>query len=324
MTPNLSAGAIVDSPVLVLEGNILWQFENMSAFGAQTLKLQVEHGTLLGEIALDMSAAPPKGPRVVRREASVPEIHVDLSHLEMLWAYIYGWMVVYEESVQKVLLDPARVMDAETEKLIDRAHQLLAWSSSLRETYRPWPADLPSPQHYATAQEEWYGLKANLVFQKATAFLLSHERAHAALGHLDVIQSNSMTGLRLEMEKEADAVAYDDLLGQSLDDREKLADAWAVISVMLSTLYLYRDPIRALLPGGHPVLHHRVAYMIERLALSDQHYDYYFSFLCRLVLQAVFPETLHPERQFDDWKDALTDAFDRLDQVALAQAHGRP
>jgi hypothetical protein len=324
MASNPSTGAIVDSPVLILEGNILWQFENLSAFGAQTLKLQVAQGTISGEIALDMSAAPPKGPRVVRQEAGVPEIHVDLSHLEMLWAFIYGWMVVYEEGVQKVQLDSAKVMDAETEKLIDRAHQLLAWSASLREAYTPWPADLPSPRHYATAQEEWYGLKANLVFQKAAAFLLSHERAHAALGHLDVVQSNGGTVLRLDMEKEADAVAYDDLLGLSLDDGEKLADAWAVISVMLSTLYLYRDPRRSLRPGGHPALHHRVAYMIGRLALTDPHYDYYFSFLCRLGLQAVFPETLHPERQFDDWEDALTDALDRLDQVALAQAHGQP
>ena len=41
MASNPSTGAIVDSPVLTLEGNILWQFENLSAFGAQTLKLQV-------------------------------------------------------------------------------------------------------------------------------------------------------------------------------------------------------------------------------------------------------------------------------------------
>ena len=324
MAANPSAGAIVDSPVLTLEGNILWQFENLSEFGAQTLKVQVAQGTISGEIALDMSAAPPKGPRLVRQEASVPEIHVDLSHLEMLWAFIFGWMVVYEEGVQKVQLDPARVMDAETDKLLNRAHQLLTWSASLRETYSPWPAALPSPRHYATEQEEWYGLKANLVFQRATAFLLSHERAHAALGHIDVAQSASGAGLRLDMEKEADAVAFDDLLGQSLDDDEKLADAWAVVSVMLSTLYLYRDPRRSLLPGGHPALHHRIAHMVRRLALSDPRYDYYFSFLCRLVLQAVFPETLNTERQFDDWEDALTDALDRLDQHSLAPAaHGR-
>lgn len=112
MTSNPSAGAIVDSPVLALEGNILWQFENLSVFGAQTLKSQVAQGTISGEIELDMSAAPPKGPRVVRQETGVPEIHVDLSHLEMLWAFIYGWMVVYEESVQKAQLDPTKVMDA--------------------------------------------------------------------------------------------------------------------------------------------------------------------------------------------------------------------
>ena len=34
--------------------------------------------------------------------------------------------------------------------------------------------------------------------------------------------------------------------------------------------------------------------MLQRLALTDPHYDYYFSLLCRLVLQAVFPEVLMP------------------------------
>ena len=53
--------------------------------------------------------------------------------------------------------------------------------------------------------------------------------------------------------------------------------------------------------------------MLQRLALTDPHYDYYISLLCRLVLQAMFPEVLKPKRQFDDWEDALTDALDRLD-----------
>ncbi|MFY9129815.1 MAG: phage exclusion protein Lit family protein [Limnohabitans sp.] len=317
MTSSPSVHAIVDSPVLALEGNILWQFENLSEFGAQTLKMQVAHGTLSGEIALDMSAAPPEAPGVTRQGEGVPEMHVKLSHLEILWAFIYGWMVVYEESVQKPQLDPTKVMNAETVNLVDRARKLLEWSASLRETYTPWPAGLPSPRRYATEQEEWYGLKANLVYQKAVAYLLSHERAHAALGHLDVMESADGARLKLDMEKEADAAAYDDLLGQSLDDREKLPESWAVLSVMLSTFYLYRDPRIALLPGGHPALHHRVAHMIERLALTDPGYDYYFTFLCRLVLQEVFPEVLEPKRQFDDWEDALTDALDRLDQLGF-------
>ena len=318
MASNSSVNSIVNSPVLALEGNILWQFENLSEFGAQTLKIQVAQGTLSGEIVLDISAAPPKGPRVTRQDAGIPEMHIDLSHLEILWAFIYGWMVVYEESVQKPQLDSKKVIDAETVELINRAHKLLEWSASLRKTYTPWPADLPSPRRYATKQEEWYGLKTNLVYQKTVAYLLSHERAHAALGHLNVIQGVEDAGLRLDMEKEADAAAYDDLLGQSLDDKEKVSEAWAVVSVMLSTFYLYRDPRKALLPGGHPALHHRVAHMIDRLALTEPCYDYYFSFLCRLVLQAVFPAVLEPQRKFDDWEDALTDALDRLDQLSLA------
>lgn len=316
MKSDLTATTIVDSPVLALEGNILWQFENLSEFGAEKLKMQVADGSISGEIGLDLSAAPPKAASVTMLEGEAPEIHLRLSYLEMLWAFIYGWMVVYEEGVQKPQLDGTKVTGSHAVKLLDRAHELLAWAASLAKAYTPWPADLPSPRNYATAEEEWYGLKANLVFQKAVAYLLSHERAHAALGHLQVVMSAGDAGVRLAMEKEADAKAFDDLLEQSLDDKEKLPEAWAVVSVMLSTFYLYQVPKTALLPRDHPALHHRLAHAIERLALIETRYDYYFSLLCRLVLQAVFPEVLKPERQYDDWQDALTDAFDRLDRYA--------
>lgn len=318
MVSNPSIDPIVSSPVLTLEGNILWQFENLSTFCKLSLKEQVAQSTLSDEVALDMSAAPPKGPRVGKNASGIPEIQVDLSHLEMLWAFVYGWGVVYEENVQKALLDPTSELNAETAKLIDRAYELLDWAASLRQTYTPWPLELPSPRHYATQQEEWYGLKANLIFQKAIAYLLCHERAHAALGHLDVIRDADQAASRLDMEKDADTTAYNDLLGHSLDDSEKLSDAWAVISVVLSTFYLFRNPRVALIRNNHQPLHHRLAHMIGRLAMTDPRYDYYFSFLCRIVLQAVFPDVLNPTRQFDDWKDALNDALDRLDELVAA------
>jgi hypothetical protein len=310
--------AIADSPLIFLEGNILWQFENLSEFGAKKLKMQVADGILSGEIELDLSSVSPKGPWITQRLADVPEIHVYLSHLEMLWAFIYGWMVVYEECVQEAQLNPTEQLDDKTEALIDRAQELLKWSGSLSETYTPWPVDLPSPKNFASAQEEWYGLKANLVFQKAVAYLLCHERAHAVFGHLNANPSIAGNQLLLDMEKEADLAAFNDLIESSLDDHEKSSEAWAMLSVLLSSFYLCKDPRDALHSRGHPALHHRLSYMIERLAFSNPNYDYYFVFLCRLVLRNVFPEVLNSTRQFDDWRDALTDAFDALDQIVLA------
>jgi len=318
VNPSSSTPDLSESPVLALENNIVWQFENLSEFGAKQLKLQVAGGIFSGEIALDLSATSPTGPSVTAREGGIPEMHIKVSHLELLWAFIYGWMVVYEEGVQKPQLRPDVVMSEETSQLLSRAHELLEWAGSLRLGYTPYPAGLPSPKFYATSQEQEYGLKANLVFQKAVAFVLSHERAHAQLGHLTIGERPLTAQERLDMERDADMAAYDALVSQGLDDNEKLPEAWAVVSVMLSTFYLYEDARNALRPGGHPAVHHRVAHIIERLAMREPHYDYYFKFLCRLVLQAVFPDVLAPERQFDDWEDALADAFDRLDGLAAA------
>jgi hypothetical protein len=318
MTEHRPLNSIFDSPVLALEGNILWQFENLSHFSAQKLKMLTGEGKLSSEIALDMSATMPKGPKVALNNFDVPEIHIELSHLELLWSFIYGWMVAYEESIQKPQLNPELVVDDDTKTLIDRAQKLLEWSASLQEVYSPWPEGLPSPRCYLNQREKWYGCKANLVFQKAVAYLLSHEQAHAALGHLDVILAAHDTSLRLDLEREADAAAYNELLRESLDDREKLSEAWALSSVMLSSFYLCRDSKNALLRNTHPALHHRLAHVIAQLGLTDPKCDYYFTFLCRLILQKVFPLALEPTRQFDDWNDALTDALDRLDQIGTA------
>ena len=265
-----------------------------------------------------MDAVVPRGPFVQARDDGIPEVHIHVVFLELLWAFIYSWMVLYEEGVQRPQLPGTELPTGPAPSdLLERADALKNWSQSLARGYSPWPSHLPSPKDYANSAEKYFGEKANYVFQHATAFLLSHERAHAVFEHLPLVKDQpSNNVLKLQLEKEADVFAFDDLVLPGLSDDEKALESWAILSVVLATLYLYLDPRRALTSSTHPSLHHRIGSIVRSLAWKGEQYRYYFPFLCRLVLQDLYPDVLKPAVQFEDAEDALTDALDALDEYA--------
>lgn len=306
-----------ESPILTLEGNILWQFENLSKHGVSKLRLEVKQGLISREIDLRMDAAPPSGPHLKQNSNGTPTIDLQVSFLELIWAFIYSWMIIYEEECQRPQLPGTELPTGPTpDSLIPRAHKLLQWAKTLAHHYSYWPVDLPSPKLHANSAEQYFSEKANHVFQLSVAFLLSHERAHALYDHLSAIKNRDCTDpIRKELEKEADIFALNGLIDPSTSDEEKSAKSWAILSAALSSFYLKKDPINALRSSSHPALHHRVAHFIRSLNFKDDRYRYYFPLLCRLVFQDLFPETLTPTTQFEDAEDALTDALDKLDEL---------
>lgn len=305
-----------NSPVLLLQNNILWQFENLSAFARQQIKQDVAAGRMSGEIWLDVSAQPPLAPVVKTDGKSAPYVSLHVAYLELLWAFIYSWMVMYEEGVQKPQLQRISLPEEGPEhRLLLRAEQLLAWGQSLSKSYSAWPLNLPSPKDWDSILEQRYVGKANLVFQKAAAFALAHERAHLTYKHLDVIVATPRSSeIRLQLEKEADISAFESIVEQASADNEKSAEAWAILSAILSSFYVYPNPVAALRQQSHLPLHHRVINAVRALDFQSEQYHYYFRFLCRLVLQHVFPDVLNPQYRFKDATEALEDALDRLDQ----------
>lgn len=308
------------SPVLVLEGNIRWQFENVSADAPTQLRRLVSDGQLADEVFLDMAAGKPRGPSVrapsageIANGAVAPAMHLQTAYLELLWAFIYGWMVLYEERVQRKMLDEKYQPSVQ---LLQRAELLLQWCGAQRTAYKPWPKGLPSPVSYATSTEQSYAEKANGVFQKAVTFLLNHEKAHAVFGHLEIV-GDSSDALKKELEKEADVAAIEEFQLQQLDEQERLHVGWAVLSVVLSTFLLYEEPRQALCSRTHPPVHHRVDHVLRALSLQTEKYDHYFKLLAYFVLHSEFPTVLTMQEQLEDADELLRVALDRLDEYAL-------
>ena len=59
----------------------------------------VAAGKLDPEVLLNVSAAVPRAPVIRRSPGKLPQVHVQVAYLELLWAFIYSWMVICEETV---------------------------------------------------------------------------------------------------------------------------------------------------------------------------------------------------------------------------------
>lgn len=303
------------SPVLALEHNITAAFESFHGNVADL----VAGGLLDAEVLLEVDAAPPRTPNVSRTTPAQMRVHVAM--LELLWAFIYSWMVIYEETVQKAQLrgDEVGSTNESNELLVSRAEKLWVWARELRNGYSPWPSDLPSPRAELNEQERWYAEKANYVFERATSFQLTHELAHVTQGHLAISRDEAaQDALSAQLENEADLRAFEALVEQGFGDEEKLAQAWAVFSVMLASLFTCSDLRSALKTRRHPPLHHRLAHLANALDFQVERYRYYYPLLCRVVLQDAFPELARPGQHYEDADDSFQAALDALDRIAAS------
>ncbi|MBP0639870.1 phage exclusion protein Lit family protein [Cupriavidus sp. AcVe19-6a] len=309
-----------DSPVLALEHNVTWAFENATPYAGVRLAEAVATGAVRPEIGLNFDdvTAPPQGPSLQRRgKTDVPEMHISLKHLELLWSFTYSWMVIYERGIQKPLIEGNWIDEVDSsDPVLVRALQLRDWSASLRTRCTPWPQELPSPRNYACDIERWYGEKANLVFQQAAAFLLGHEFAHAVGGHLEFAHADAPDASAIEAEQDADVAAFSSIVEATDDESENLSKAWAILAALLTSMYLGKEPRTAFVQKRHPPLHHRLSNFMRMLDFEKEEYRYYFPMLTCVVLEWALDELGSIPRSaslYDDAEEAFSDTLDRIE-----------
>ncbi len=317
------------SPVECLQYNIIDAFENPNGSAVDELRATVSRGLISPDLDLHLDLGPPRGPHVTKVEGQPASIVLHISHLELLWAFIYGWIILYEEAVQRPMLDnqfDGRILLRND--LISRAAELLEWASGIRNNYTPWPEGLPSPQHSESDAERDYALKANGIFQHAAAFLLYHEYGHVRQGHLDAVDPAQERAHRLatavEMEREADDFAYRVLVGNHDSEDIRKLKAWAVLAPALSSLYLV-DGRAGLQQRRHPHLHHRIADLLAKLDFQDEAIRFYYQYLCAIVLRtfdkayAAGNGATLTARVFETADDAFNAEMDELDEFLGSQ-----
>lgn len=305
------------SPIHALAWNVVHAFENPDGVRNQNVFDAVAKGDVSREIDLLDDDVLPQGPRVSKEKGEPARIQISRTHLVLLWAFTYGWMVIYEEAVQKPLIAGAFkgpiVLDTPLKR---NAASLLDWASGLKQRYSAWPDGLPSPTRAADQEETGYCLKANGIFQDATAFLLYHEFAHIMQGHLtdgyDHSADEGAHAYNKELEREADDFAFRMFVSEDDADEVRRLKGWPLLVPVLSSLYLANGPA-SVFQANHPHLHHRIHHVLTQLNFKDEPTRDYYWYLSSVVL-TVFAHAHnvgnHQGRMEPDVFDTAPDAFD--------------
>jgi len=311
-----------DSPVRSLIGQILSTFENANPATASMLRQAVAAGSINPELELDCVAGAPRTPYI---SGNPPTITLHITHLEMLWAFIYGMFVLYEHEMREAMLHQRLPVSdpAYSEAVRLRAGNLLVWSKSLRNDYTQWPTDAPSPMVYLP-EEKQLSEKVNNLFLSTAALMLHHEYCHATQRHM---APNRTSEEILEQEKEADDFAHHQFLDAASTELDKRKLGWSVLILPLSCLYLVSGPL-GLFQSRHPHIHHRIGAALSRLNFMEDGNQDYFNGLCIAavttymvehgLLDRDFRNDPDLKKQFERASDALTYFYDHLDMLRVA------
>lgn len=311
-----------DSPMHSLCSQILGTFENANPAASVMLRRAVADGSIDPGIELDCAAGMPRTPCV---SGNPPTITLHITHLEMLWAFIYGMFVLYEHEMREAMLQQGLPVSdpAYSEDVRRRAGVLLLWSKGLRHEYAEWPADAPTPVSYLP-EEKTLTEKVNGLFLTAAALMLHHEFCHATQRHM---APNRTPSEILEQEKEADDFAHHQFLDAASTELDKRKLGWSVLILPLSCLYLVSGPL-GLFQSQHPHIHHRIGAALSRLNFMEDSNQDYFNGLCIVavttymvehkLLDQDFRNNPDLNKQFERASDALSYFYDRLDSLREA------
>lgn len=311
------------SPIEALRWNIINAFERPCGSVNEDLIDAARRRIISATIDIDGTSGPPRAPRAIQTQNGLPYIRLHLTHMELLWSFAYGWMILYEEGVQKPMIDGKWTGNIVLDRpLTQRAASLLMWASTLRAKYTKWPEGLPRPARGCDQEETNYCYKANNVFQTSLSFLLYHEFAHVRQGHFrvhDPSDDPAACELAIELEREADDFAFNIFLSATDDEATRATKGWPLLMPVLSSLYLV-DGLVGVFQRRHPHLHHRIQHMLNRFNFQDRKHGDYYRLLCACVL-SVFSNAytrggnaapIEPE-SFVTAEDALDDELDFLD-----------
>jgi hypothetical protein len=314
------------SPITLLWGNIVHTFENIDKTSLEMHLDATSKGVLAKSIAYDDRKNKVRTPFA---DLKTREINLQETYLSHLWSFIYGVLVMYEEGVQKPMIN--NTFDGHLKfdvPIVRRARELFDWSISLSDTHSEWDEDLPNPRSHSNDKERFYAEKVNGIFQSSVAYLMFHEFAHLTQGHDSLflgISSGeieaSLLADRVQIENEADQFAFNMLIKNHDTNTQRWHKGIPVILVMCSALLITRKP-KGLIQTEHPDVDNRLISVINNLNLDTEESEFYCTYLCIFAIRFYFIKhgiNLEPA-EHETVQEALSAILDDLDSVKLSKS----
>lgn len=287
-------------------------------------------GLWIGDV--DYDARPQRVvPPLVALEAG--KIYLQETWLAYVWSLGYAMGVIYDEGVQKPLLNGSYTGTvAYGSDILVRARKRFSRGLALLDDYADWDGRLPGPfsKHYGHPESlpgqeaTWAGRTTDLMVQ-AVLFRLFHEHYHlkhptssCELGCELILRDDDWYRTYVGFERKADAYALRMLTADAAGEADRAQIGEAVILAFCASLFATKRPERVS-HRSHPDMAARLAAVLETLGLDGLHSAFYFWHLACVMMRLFLlkHEYAYPPdvRGADNPQALFADHLSFLDQI---------
>jgi Peptidase U49 len=311
----------MESPITILWENIVHTFENVDTSSLKKHQEATDSGKLSNSIAYDNRKEKVRTPYA---DPKTREINLQETYLSHLWAFIYSVFVMYEEGIQKPLINSTFDGNLKFDKpLLQRAKILFDWAISLTDEHSDWDEKLPNPRTHNSDEERFYAEKVNAIFQSAVAYLMFHEFAHLTQNHdsffigIDMgAMSEADLAERIQIENEADQYAFNMIINDQDNEKQRWVKGLSVLFVMCSAL-LITSKAQSVKQDTHPDLDNRILSVLQSLNLKTEEAQFYCWYLCGFAIRFFLlkHDIDIPADEYETAQDAFFSYLERLDDI---------
>lgn len=277
---------------------------------------------------------------LIKVDADSNQIEIHEQFLAFLWSFIYSTFVIVEEGVQtKILLSGSNLWDGKIDNsrpIVIRAQELYIWSKDLPKVFSNYPMNLPNPEIFYSAEEQFYINKVNGIYLKAVTYLVNHEIAHLVNNHIDTLRplnvklknhiqlSEDEKTTYKTIEGEADQYAREAMIEQDDDEKIKLINGLSIILAHCASLFAIKHP-SSLTENVHPDIDNRLFHSINFLNLQEQKNIDYIYLVGAISLNLFFAFnkveldkigfTLQVPKEMEDPKDYFSECLRIVDNI---------
>ena len=304
-------GIMGRQPVRVLEYNVLaWFEEKYPEFRSELEEIGRKFGTTRA-IKYYCDEAPIFGRR---RDPMTPYVTVDNGQitihetfLSYVWGLSYAFFVIFDEQVQGSMIGIQPGHGKPLGYFLPKGYEVLNYSIGLIKKFKKWPEDLPNPDSY-NSEDRHFVERTNGIYLAAVDFILCHEWAHIACGHLTKEKEAQDRGKPItpreikELEREADQWALDCVSkGIRPPERSRTVVGFGAAVGLGSLLFLNRS----LTSSTHPDKNDRIGNVLSNLAIDERDNLWGVAATFYMIWDQRFNGGLDFSGEFDTYKDFL-------------------
>jgi hypothetical protein len=274
-------------PIRVLQNNVIHHFENVRDGALERHKQWVASGKIRPGLKWLIQKERVATPYA---DCDTKEIVIQEVFLAYIWAIAYSMFVIYEEAIQKKMINDQWKGNVELDTALLRdAEKLLNWALTLTNRYIDWDMSLPNPETHKSIEEKFYTEKVNGIFLDMIVFILFHECCHLVNDHCKhffgvcskVLKQLSQSQIQnyKALENEADIFAIESLISSTDTNQWKLVKGLSIVLANISLLFIVKNPKR-IKSATHPDIDTRLHNFLEYLDQDLPNFDYLWYLAC--------------------------------------------